>query len=324
MISRPLLNSKELVEHLKSEGVKFTITTEDEAEIYLTKDNTFFNLNSYKKNFSKYTDGKNAGKYENLEFAYLVELNMLDMEVRHILLKMCLDIELFLKVYLISFVRKRASLGTGEDGYKIVRDYLGDVYNENKREKAANSRGRRSTYNKKINQSEKNPYCIDLVYKYGNKLPIWAYVEIIDFGDLLDIIDFCMKYYSMTLPLDRLCLDRVRKIRNATSHNNCIINDLCKYEEKIKTPSYITIFASNAQISKNIRRKKLNNMRINQMTHLFYAYDKIVECNSSRRARVDELKDLMYNRMLVHSDYFKDNAVISSTYDYFRKIVDFI
>lgn len=79
MISRPLLNSKELVEHLKSEGVKFNIINEEEAEKYLTFDNTFFNLNSYKKNFSKYTDGINIGKYENLEFAYLVELNMLDM-----------------------------------------------------------------------------------------------------------------------------------------------------------------------------------------------------------------------------------------------------
>ena len=317
-----MLSVEQLVAHLKDKGVKFSIMSEAEAIKYLSQNNNFFKLSSYRKNYSKYTDGEHVGKYENLDFAYLIELARIDVEIRHILLKMCLDIEHFLKVHLITFVENRVIEGTGEDGYKIVLNYLADAHNTNEQDKQAKSKIRSEKFEKKIKQSQHNPYCGNLISKYQHNMPIWALVEIIAFGDLLDIIDFCVENYSMTLPIDRACLDRVRQIRNATSHNNCIINDLNSSPKKINTPPFITTFVSSAGVSKNAREKKLSNPRINQIVHLFYAYKIIVTSQNTRTIRINELKDLLNNRVLNHAEYFKPNTILTSTYDFFIKLLE--
>lgn len=316
-----MLSVDKLVNHLKEKGVKFSIMSENDAITYLSKNNNFFKLTSYRKNYLKYTNGENADKYEDLEFAYLIELARIDVEIRHILLKMCLDIEHFLKVRLINFVESRVNSGTGEDGYKIVLDFLADEFNEDSNKKAENSKYRKEKVNKRIKQSHNNPYCGDLISKYQTGMPIWVLVEIITFGDLLDIIDFCVTHYSMELPVDRACLDRVRQIRNATSHNNCIINDLNSYSTRIRTPIFITNFVSQAGISKHVRNKKMSNPRINQIVHLFYAYDKIVTSKNTRNIRINELNDLFENRIKQNADYFHSNTILTSTYEFFAKLL---
>ena len=74
MHAKPMLGVNDLVTHLRGKGVDFNIMSEAEANTYLCNNNNFFKLTSYRKNYSKYTDGKNAGKYECLDFAYLIEL----------------------------------------------------------------------------------------------------------------------------------------------------------------------------------------------------------------------------------------------------------
>ena len=73
-----------------------------------------------------------------MDFAYLIELARIDVEVRHILLKMCLDIEHFLKVSLINAVENNLQAGNGEDGYKIVTDFITDTSGVNFEERAKN------------------------------------------------------------------------------------------------------------------------------------------------------------------------------------------
>lgn len=320
MHAKPMLGVKDLIAHLQDKGVQFSIMSEFDANAYLCNNNNFFKLTSYRKNYSKYTDGKNAGKYEHLDFAYLIELARIDVEVRHILLKMCLDIEHFLKVYLISFVENRVLSGTDEDGYKIVLDYISDANQASIVDRASNIQRRSAKVAGKLRQNLNNPYCGDLITKYQSDMPIWALVEIISFGDLLDIIDYCVDHYSMPLPIDRACLDRVRQIRNATAHNNCIINDLRPCQNGPKTPQFITAFVGSAGIGKNMREKKLSNSRINQIVHLFYAYNKIVTSTNTRTNRINELRELLDTRIVEHSDYFVKNDLLTSTYDFFLKL----
>ena len=312
----------ELIEHLKYKGVTFSIMSEEEAISYLSSNNNFFKLSSYRKNYDKALKGACEGKYLNLEFAYLIELARIDVEVRHILLKMCLDIEHFLKVFLINYIESRVKSNTGEDGYRIISDYLSDSMRQSIVDRANNIKKRSFKIASKLSSNVYNPYCGSLILKYRDDMPIWAFVEIISFGDLLDIIDFCVENYSMKLPIDRACLDRVRQIRNATAHNNCIINDLRSYIDGPKTPRFISTFVSDAGVGKNMRQKKLSNPRINQIIHLFYAYDIIVKSENTRSCRVLELKNLLEKRMLMHADYFSNNHMLTSTYEFFKKIVN--
>ena len=102
-MKKPIKTANELIQHMKNKGIKFNIINEKDAEDHLNSHNNYFKLTSYRKNYTKYTSGSNKGKYENLEFAYLVELARLDAEIRSLLLDISLDIEHFLKVELIWF-----------------------------------------------------------------------------------------------------------------------------------------------------------------------------------------------------------------------------
>lgn len=322
MPKKPMLSVTDLISHLQDKGVLFSIMSDTDANTYLSQNNNFFKLTSYRKNYSKYTDGDKAGKYENLEFAYLIELARIDVEIRHILLKMCLDIEHFLKVYLIKFIEDRVKTGADEDGYKIVLDYISDVNQSSILDKANNMKKRSSKIAAKLRQNVNNPYCGGLIDKYKSEMPIWALVEVISFGDLLDILNYCVDNYGMLLPVDKGSLDRVRQIRNATAHNNCIINDLRSSKKAIKTPSYITQYVVSAGIGQNMRCKKLSNSRINQIVHLFYVYKIVVTSNNTRAIRIKEFQDLMNNRIVKHKEYFQNNDLLISTYRFFYKLVN--
>lgn len=153
-------------------------------------------------------------------------------------------------------------------------------------------------------------------------MPIWAFVEVISFGDLKDLIQYYSEKTGWTAPVDLQSLDRVRQIRNAAAHNNCIINDLSPSSKPVKTPLFISRFVSNAGIGENMRKKKLANGRINQIVHLLYVYDQVVTSENTRRTRLAELDDLIHSRLISHADYFKANLLLTSTYDFFQKLID--
>ena len=98
---KPMLSVTGLIEHMQSKNITFNIMTLDGAKEYLEKNNNYFKLTSYRKNYSKFTSGKYEGQYENLDFAFLIELARIDVLLRKTILGMCLDIEHFLKVKLI-------------------------------------------------------------------------------------------------------------------------------------------------------------------------------------------------------------------------------
>ena len=79
---RRKLTVKEQVEHMKSKGIQFNIITEEDAESYLNGNTYYFKLKAY----------------VNLEFAYLKELAILDMHLRHFILKTSVDLEHTIKV----------------------------------------------------------------------------------------------------------------------------------------------------------------------------------------------------------------------------------
>lgn len=323
-MQKPMLTSDQLVQHMNSKGILFNILSENDAKQHLSEHNNYFKPTSYRKNYTKYTSGPNTGKYEKLEFAYLRELARLDTEIRHLLLDMALDIEHFMKVMLIKEVE--GQIANGEDGYKIISNYLFDESNPKTDERADNAQKRAGNFHRKVSQNKNNPYCSGLTKKYADEMPVWAYVELISFGDLKDLIEYYAAKTGWVPPIDLHSLDRVRQIRNACAHGNAIINDLKPVQNNSSSsiaPAFITQFLSSAGISSTSRMKKLSNPRINQIVHLLYIYDQVVTSKHTRKLRLDELKRLINVRIPEHRDYFLTNPLLVSTYEFFKKMASF-
>ena len=76
--TKPMLDAEELIEHLEEKGVKFELISKEEAKKYLKENNNYFKLVSYRKNFQKYENGSNKGKYIDLDFKMLMDLSIID------------------------------------------------------------------------------------------------------------------------------------------------------------------------------------------------------------------------------------------------------
>ena len=323
-MNKPMLGVDDLILHMKSKGIAFTEMSEEDAKAYLHKNNNYFKLTSYRKNYAKCMQGSRAGQYEKLDFAYLVELARIDVQLRQTILGMCLDIEHFLKVQLIRAIEQEPN----EDGYSIVLDYVFDSGNTVFAERAHNASPRAYAISNKLEKNKNNPYCGGLITKYNDEMPVWAFIEIISFGDLLRFIEYVSKKINWTLPVDIQTLDRVRQIRNAAAHNNCIINDLTpNYKAGTRVPEcnepvYITKFVRSAGVAKPTMQKKLSNRRFSQIIHLLYAFDVIVTSSNSRQLRFTELKNLVSTRMLTNKRYFVTNQLLDSTYNVLSSVVN--
>ena len=90
---KPRLSLDEQIQHLKDKGILFNIMDEESAKQYLKYNNNYYKLTSFRKNYDKHPGGENEGKYINLEFAYLVDVSIIDMRLRYRVVEMALDIE---------------------------------------------------------------------------------------------------------------------------------------------------------------------------------------------------------------------------------------
>ena len=322
-MKKSMLTVDELVQYMKDKGIQFTITTEEDAKKHLCAHNNYFKLTSYRKNYTKRSSGPKEGQYEQLEFAYLRELARIDTEIRHILLDMALDIEHFLKVALIKAVEDHKGVDE-EDGYKVVTDFLMDEGNDSLSERAANVSRRAGGFSRKVSQNRKNPYCGGLTARYNQEMPVWAFVELISFGDLKELVEYYASRTDWDVPVDLQSLDRVRQIRNACAHGNGIINDLRSDDKptgKSDAPRYITEYVHKAGIGKKSYLRKLSNPRISQIVHLLYVYDKMVTSEHTRNMRMTQLRDLVNNRCVQNREYFSTNLLLTSTHQFFVKLI---
>lgn len=306
-----LLTTDELIEHMKKKGITFNVISEEDAKTFLQDNNYYMKLASYRANYPKYTNGAKIGQYINLDFAYLKELSTIDMHLRYFIMKMCLDIEHFLKVSLISHVENNPN----EDGYELIRRFLGYT----------NSKGQlQNEYIlKKIRGHNSSNYCKDLIEKYYPYFPVWVFVELISFGDLAYLAAFYDEIYSDPIVNNKF-MNTVRDLRNASAHSNCLINRLFEpLNPKQQVDSIISTYVKSIPgISSTTRAKNLNYRVVYDFVTLLYIYDTVVPNGKAKIKRYTELNDLINKRMVAHKDYFKTNNKITGIYSFVKKIVD--
>lgn len=316
---KPKQTAQQLITKMKfDKGISFNYISEIEAENYLKNINNYFRTASYRKNYPKYTKGINEGKYIHLDFAYLQELSTLDMHLRFIISKMCLDIEHDLKVQMLKDIESDIST----DGYSIVNDFLSH-----------------NTYIiKKLEASSAAPFTSDLINKYfsvqrisnptnqkmKNKIvfyddcPVWVLLELLTFGDFIRLYEF---YYSSRtfFKISTSVINLVKSLRNAVAHNNCILSNL-KHGTAKAPPEISQAISKIDTIKSNQRKKKLSCRPMLEFTCLLYTYKHIVSDNI-KYYRSNELKNLFFNRMITRKEFFQNNELILSNYQFACKII---
>lgn len=320
--TKPVLTSVQLIQKMKDEkGITFCIVSEKQAEEYLFNINNFLRTASYRKNYQKYQKGSNTGKYIKLDFAYLKELSTIDMHFRMEVIHLCIGIEHDLKVKILQEVEKKSQI----DGYSVVRDFL------------ASNEG----ILKKIAANCSSPFTCDLIRKYftieeqinpvTNKkanviskyddCPIWVFLELITFGDLIYFYNFFCEQIKIKPIISMSLLHLVKNLRNGCAHNNCILANLSASTSR--APQEISRLVSGMQeISKSQMQKKLTCRPVLEFVTLLFVYDKLVS-EKVKQKGFEKLYQLFTSRILRNKEYFKDNDLIKSTYDFSIKILSF-
>ena len=306
-IVKPKLSLDGQIEHLKEKGVLFNIMDEAEARDYLGQHNNYFKLTAYRKNYDKHPAGENKDKYINLEFAYLVDIAVIDMQLRYRIVHMALDLEHHTKLQLL---RKMDEYN--EDGYQVVQDYI-DSLDEKQRK----------IFDSEINRNKGNIYCGDIIAKYEGAFPVWAFIEIVPFGRLVAFYGFCADRFSDKSMKDTFYrLLTCKEIRNASAHSNCILNNL-----KAKTAAHSTNAAVTSELMKikgmntNFRKNRMSNARIQQVVTLLYTHKDMVESEGIKRSESEDLKKIM-ERVDKKYDYYNTNPMIKGTFDFLKLVVD--
>ncbi|MQS89259.1 Abi family protein [Companilactobacillus mishanensis] len=288
---------EEMISDMKAKGITFNFITVDESIKYLKTNNYYLKLTAYRKNFKKAN-----GKFQDLDFKYLVDLATIDAHLRYLLMNMCLDIEHFIRTKLLDLI----TMDSREDGYSIVEDF-----------KEYNSTG----YSQTMDFIAKNRYSQgphSMHEKHHNKPSIWMLVENMTFGTLC----YFAKFYYLrsnynSIKHIRKLIGFVKNLRNACAHSNCMILNLLKDTESINPSREIKeINNRNYQIE----RKYLSDRKINDLISLFYLHS----LYASKKARAYNVKDCksFISRCKRHKEYYQNCPNLKQVFEVFNKIVD--
>ena len=211
---RTKLNVSEQIAVLKRHGVTFNLYSESDATTFLESCTYFFKLKAFENNFDK--DGD---QYIGLDFAYLVDLSTIDLHLRALLRSLCLDIEHAMKVRFNNLIMNDPN----EDGHEIVHAFDSDG---------------KYQFNGDYKSSEVyhySTYSDGMIRKYCTDPAIWNLWEVVSFKILCDLYEYYLKRAKLK---DNVTLfnKSVRSLRNASSHNNCLLIGI---EERIKTTEYL-------------------------------------------------------------------------------------
>lgn len=300
------------IKNMKKKGIKFEIMNEEESRSYLQNNTYFFKIKSYAKVFEKRTIDN---QYIHLDFAYLVEMSKLDMYLRSFIMKLSLNCEHFLKVQLLRDITDNEE----EDGYSIVNKLLTKY----------------PYILSNIQQKKRNSACADLIYKYENNWAVWNIVEVMSFGDFINLFELYYQIYPNDISKSIISfLWSLKFIRNAAAHNNCLLNSLrTPYqhthlldENKMIQPTkaLISEIAKVKQISKTARKKKLLNPIVHDFIASLFLFDYICTSPIMKSKTYEELHYLINVRFVRNKVYFSHDNFIMSYYDFVKKVVDYL
>ncbi|HEL1594626.1 Abi family protein [Streptococcus suis] len=284
---------RDLVNQLEQHGVKFELISKGKAITFLEKNNYYYKVAAFRKNFKK----KN-GRYQNLDFQHLVDLATIDMYVRDTLLDIAINVEHFIKVELSRLITNN----TNEDGYSIVQDFA-ITYP--------------SYYQSTYERFRKSRYQKDMFLKRGSIIPIWVLMEHMDFGCLLKLVElYYLKYKPKSLQKVKALGNNARHIRNACAHNSVLMVNVFKDDEKLKrVTAEINTFAKQKNVLRYRKYRKVNDLL--SLVALSNTY-----CSPAVQHHQNlKIQDLLDRMQRYSADYTKTPELVKM-FIIFGKIVD--
>ena len=199
-----------------------------------------------------------------------------------------------------------------KDGYRIIEEYIQFLKDRNEYD----------SLEREINQNEDGTYCGEIIKKYCNDYPIWAFIELITFGRLVSLYQFiAYKINDFKMQKNTNLLKDIRELRNACAHNNCILNDL-RTNTTNQNPHYGIIFdLEKIGISKVVRDKKLSNMRIKQIVSLLYFNKETTTSSGILQHQKEELYKFV-NRIKRSINYYDGNEIVQTNLNFIIKIIE--
>ena len=294
----------EQINILKSRNVKFNIINEEKAKSFIENKTYYFKVSAYRENFDYNRLPNGEIEYKDLDFAYLVEMSKIDMYLRYTVLELTLDIEHYLKKWIVNNCTKDKY----DDGYSMLDEFL------NNNTVAIN----------KIHNHSKSPYSKELINKYQNQMPIWVFAEVSTFGDFLFFYNHYCKEKRINAPVDSKILNQIKALRNACAHNNCIINKIDK-----RIPPTMNINAKVKEWCKvllgNDKKTLINNMLkrqvINDFVSMLYVYT-VLSSDKVIGKKIFRLYLFFRKRAIKHKHYFKKNQRLINAYTFVYMIIN--
>lgn len=295
---------------MKNKGIVFNSFTEQDAINYLTTNNNFFKLSSYRKNYPK---SDKTDKYVGLDFAHLVDLSIIDMHLRMILLKMTLNIEHATKVQLLIDLQNKFH---ETDGLHIVQKYVTKLKSVSQTD---------SAYNKlqaEISRNKTSVYCQDLYDKYPfPDIPVWAFLEMISLGSFIRFYKYCADHYhDKEMNRTFYLLLTTKHVRNAAAHNNCLLNNILTKEARHNGDYEMMRQLALIGVTFRQRSRKLSNERIQQIVTCLYAHKQLVHSEGLHKKTCHELET--FQQRLFRGFDYRSNLTIRSTFLLLNKIID--
>lgn len=249
-----------------------------------------------------------------MDFGDLITLSSLDRQLRECFREITVDVEHFAKMKVLRLVEEK-----GEDGHAIVRDFYASM-NHRGRNALLGSMAKRSR-----DDDSRDTYAGDLIEHHLADMPVWVLLEVVDFGTFVAFYLFCAERWGdADVQQEHYILKSVKALRNAASHNHCIINGLTQ----LAGPSGHT---TNALITKSLnaagvartksRRAKLSNLRIAQMAAALWCADTSCSRESTRRRNAARLRSLRESYEAAYPR-LRHNSTIVSFFDFLWKLVD--
>lgn len=312
--TRTMLSVSQQIERLKEKGVTFDHYGEERAAGYLRDGNNYLRAQSYRVLYPRQSEGPDVGAYINLDFADLVSLSSLDRQLRETFLAMSIDVEHFAKMKLLRLMEDK-----GEDGYSMLDDFYASL----------NHAGRNAiqgSFNMRSRADEGHDvYVGDLIAHTRQDMPVWVFLEVIDFGLFLTFYKFCAERWDDgTMLQEHYALKSVKALRNATAHNHCIVNGFVQSAEAAgySTPEVITNALNEAGMGRTkARRAKLSNLRMAQIAATLWCVNSFCTRESTVRRHAERMRWLR-DAYEGNIDRYALNSSLVSFFDFLWKLVD--
>jgi abortive infection bacteriophage resistance protein len=300
------IDIKDKLQAMKSLNIKFNIIDESRATEILANEVYHLKLLSYATLFDKYRDGEKIGQYLNLEFAYLYDVFYIDVELQHLILNMVLDIELVLKTKFLWDVEKTGinTLEFLEDFWNTNADFLDLHYNSD------------------------NIDLLDSVYGSFElkKLPIYDFLEVIQFGTFQRVMRFFYQSHSMVIynrpeaPFEPY-LNSVRTLRNVTAHNNGLLSNA--------TLPLLQSFGKNLELLAFLGKHGIKHRSLDTNMSKRYIHDICclidLYCNIEQKEKVAVMLNkwtfFLEERCTCNIAYYKMNSTLRSLHTFFSNVI---